>query len=97
MIEALIIIFGGYLVFGDDEPEVSQSQEPVAQVQEVEVETRRAVVTVNDGISQTKHESIIVLDDDFEVDQAAEEATPVIVKPITRNKDGYIIADLSGD
>lgn len=93
MIEALIIIFGGYLIFSD-EPEVNKSPKPEAQVQEVEVETRRAVVTINDGVSQTKHESIIIIGEDNTTKEQGEQATP---KKVTRNKDGYIIADLSGD
>ena len=93
MIEAFIIFFGGYLIFSD-EPEVKELPEPAAQVQEVEVETRRAVVTINDGASQTKHESIIVIGEDSTTKEQGEQTTP---KTITRDKDGYIIADLSGD
>lgn len=96
MIETLIIIFGSYLIFGDDEPDVKQ-KEPAAQVQEVEVQTRRAIVTINDGLSQSKHESLIVIGDNSETQQALKDNQPVSVKTVTRNNDGYIIADLSGD
>ena len=92
-IEILLIVFGGYFIHDA----VTQEPKPKAAppiVQELTVEERKAIVTIDDGLVVTEHESSVLTQ---VIAKQANETVSVAFKEVRKTPEGYLIKDLSGN